>query len=367
MKIAVYTIALNEEQFVERWYEAHKDADYLLIADTGSTDKTVKAAKKLGINVVSISIKPWRFDDARNAAIALLPPDIDVCISVDMDEMLAEGWREDVEAKWRPEVTRGKFQYIWSHLDDGSNGITFWYDKLHSRHGYRWVHPVHEVLAPDRIEEVTEWFGFELHHWPDHTKSRGQYLPLLELSVKEDPNDPRNSHYYGRELMFYGKHDEAIAELQRHLDLPGSDWINERCASMRYMARCHKAKGDWYNALLWQRRAVAEAPNTREPWVELARTNYELGRWADCYSNATAALEIENKPNVYICEPEAWGEQPHDLAAIAAYRLGMLEKAVEHGTEAARLAPNDERIQINLKHYLEALDGHARIPSGGSV
>ena len=72
MKIAVYTIALNEEQFVERWYESAKEADYLLIADTGSTDGTVALAKSLGINVVEISIKPWRFDDARNASLACL-------------------------------------------------------------------------------------------------------------------------------------------------------------------------------------------------------------------------------------------------------------------------------------------------------
>ena len=37
MKIAVYTIALNEENFVKRWFESAKEADYLLIADTGST------------------------------------------------------------------------------------------------------------------------------------------------------------------------------------------------------------------------------------------------------------------------------------------------------------------------------------------
>ena len=48
MKVAVYAIALNEEQFVERWFESAKEADYLLIADTGSKDKTVNIAKKLG-------------------------------------------------------------------------------------------------------------------------------------------------------------------------------------------------------------------------------------------------------------------------------------------------------------------------------
>jgi hypothetical protein len=45
MKVAVYTIALNEEAFVQPWYESAKDADYLLIADTSSTDRTVELAK----------------------------------------------------------------------------------------------------------------------------------------------------------------------------------------------------------------------------------------------------------------------------------------------------------------------------------
>ena len=67
MKVAIYTIALNEEQFVKSWYDAAKDADYLMIADTGSTDRTVELARELGIVVHSIKVTPWRFDDARNA------------------------------------------------------------------------------------------------------------------------------------------------------------------------------------------------------------------------------------------------------------------------------------------------------------
>ena len=41
MKIVVYTIAKNEEKFVERWYKSMKEADELYVLDTGSTDKTV--------------------------------------------------------------------------------------------------------------------------------------------------------------------------------------------------------------------------------------------------------------------------------------------------------------------------------------
>ena len=83
-KVAVYTIALNEDKHVKRWFESAKEADVLLIADTGSKDKTAFLAKSLGISVFSIAVDPWRFDIARNAALALIPGDVDMCISMDM-------------------------------------------------------------------------------------------------------------------------------------------------------------------------------------------------------------------------------------------------------------------------------------------
>ena len=121
MKIAVYTIALNEAQFVERWFQSAKAADYLLIADTGSTDMTVKYAKNLGINVINIAIKPWRFDDARNAALAALPGDVTYAIALDMDEILIDGWREALEAV-DATVTRPRYKYTWSWKEDGTEG-----------------------------------------------------------------------------------------------------------------------------------------------------------------------------------------------------------------------------------------------------
>ncbi len=65
MKIAVYAIALNEEKHVMRWLEATKDADVRLVADTGSTDRTVKILQGApNVIVHQISVQPFRFDDA---------------------------------------------------------------------------------------------------------------------------------------------------------------------------------------------------------------------------------------------------------------------------------------------------------------
>lgn len=352
MKVAVYTIALNEEQFVLPWYESAKDADYLLIADTGSTDNTVQWARTFGIQVVPISVKPWRFDDARNAALAVLPADIDYCIALDMDEVLLPGWRKHLEDAFNSGATRPRYKYVWSWNPDGSEGLVYGGDKIHTRTGYRWKHPVHEVITPDRIQEVQHWTGLEIHHHPDATKSRGQYFPLLELSVKEDPNDDRNAFYFARELYFNGMLERATAEFKRHLALPTARWAPERAASYRYLAKC-----DPLDAVKYLYSAIREAPEFREPWVELAYVLYTKSDWEGCFEAASKALAITEKPLVYLNEADAWGSKPHDLLAISAYHLGKIDIAIEHGSIAAELSPEDPRLVSNLEFYRAAQNG----------
>ena len=114
MKICVYAISKNEAHFVKRFCESAKDADLILIADTGSDDGLPEQAQACGATVHHISITPWRFDLARNAALALIPRDMDVCISLDIDEVLQPGWREEIERVWKiGETTRLRYMFDW--------------------------------------------------------------------------------------------------------------------------------------------------------------------------------------------------------------------------------------------------------------
>lgn len=344
MKIAVYTISLNEDKHIKRWAESAKDADYRVLVDTGSTDNTVKIAKDAGCIVHHISVKPWRFDVARNEALALVPEDVDICVSLDADEVLMPGWRQHLESL-PPSVTRPRYKYVWSWNPDGSEGLTFLRDHIHKRHGYYWKHPVHEVLMP-KGEEVQAPCGLVVHHHPDPSKSRSQYLPLLELAVQEDPDDDRNRFYLGRELVFNNRGTEAAPHFLRHLEL--SKWDAERSSSMRYLANITGNKEHW---LL---RACAETPHRREPWVDLAMHYYDKHQWSLCLGASERALSIEQKPLEYLCEPEAWGERAHDLASIAAWNLDMKDAAMIHAKRAFRIAPHDNRIRGNLAMMLRA-------------
>lgn len=350
MRVAVYSIAKNESQFVSRWAESAKDADVVVLADTGSGDDTVAIAESCGVLVEKISVNPWRFDTARNKALDLLPRDIDFCIALDLDEILLPGWREKLEVAHRAGWTRPRYSYTWSWNEDGSPGLVYGGDKIHSRHGYRWKHPVHEVLVTNEVQEIQGWVGLEIHHHPDSSKSRGQYLPLLAMSVEEDPENDRNAFYYARELFYHSAHQQAADEFKRHLGLPQATWAPERAASMRFLAKCEPQKAE-----TWLLRACAEAPDRREPWVELAQHYYEKSKWEQCLSASLRALDIQDKPLEYLCEAHAWGDFPYDLAAISSYKLKMYEKAVEYGTHAVELS-NEHRLESNLFYYKKALE-----------
>jgi tetratricopeptide (TPR) repeat protein len=348
LKIAVYAISKNEEQFVKRFCESAKDADMILIADTGSTDDTIGLARECGAVVHNICIKPWRFDKARDAALALIPGYFDVCISLDLDEVLEPGWREEIERVWKEDTTRLRYKFDWGC------GISFYYEKIHHRHGYHWHHPCHEYPRPDlRTKEVYAYTDMLLvSHHPDPTKSRGQYLDLLKVSVLEDPSCPRNAFYYARELTFYRKWGEGIVALHKYLDNPKATWPNERCYAMRLLGQAYAELGQPQESLEWYIKATQEAPNTREPWVDLSKAYYDRKDWSNCYSAAKSALDIKHKELVYTCDPAVWGAKPYDLAAIAAWNLGMTDEAKMHGSVAVEYEPNNERLVSNLRYYM---------------
>lgn len=349
MKIIIYAICKNEAQFAERFMASCSEADGVYILDTGSTDGTPELLRALGAIVYEQTITPWRFDAARNASLALLPEDADICICLDLDEVLGDGWREALEAAWTSGVTRARYTYVWSHTPDGGDGVTFYADKIHARHGYHWAHPVHEVLATDWPENSVTIPALRIDHWPDDSKSRGQYLPLLELSVQEKPDDDRNMHYLGREYMFHGRWGDAIATLMRHLAMPSATWKAERAASMRYIARCCDALGDWQSAAHWLERAAEEAPTQREAPYTLAMLYYRREDWPLCRYWAMRTLHITARDNNYMTEPEVWGAEPYDLMAIASWRLGQHEDAVRAAEQALELEPDNERLRENLR------------------
>ena len=352
MKIIVYAISKNEEKFVKRWVNSMNEADEIYVLDTGSTDKTVEKLKDLKVNVKQEIINPFRFDIARNKSLELVPKDVDICVCTDLDEVFEKGWRKKIEENWNNNVTRMKYNYNW-HFDENKNpSITYYLNKIHTRNDYTWIYPVHEVLkyTKNKPENIIIVNDILLNHYPDKNKSRANYLPLLELAYKENKDD-RTLHYLGREYMYYNENDKAIKMLKKHINSKTSTWKDERCASMRFIARCNKRKNDIKNALKWYEKAINEAPHLRDPYIEKALLEYNEKNYNNVIYLCNKALDIKENTKTYINEPFSYDHTIYDLLSLCYYYKNNKDLALYYIDKAIEINSNLERLKTNKEIF----------------
>ncbi len=348
-KICVYAICKNEEKNTYKWFDSMREADYVCVLDTGSTDNSVNILKNLGVIVESKVIDPFRFDIARNESLKLIPKDTDICVCTDLDEVFIPGWRSELEKVWNKNTNRVQYTYNWK-LEDNKPVISFLYDKIHSNGDYIWTHPVHETLKYLKDNEkynICE--NIILNHYPDISKSRDNYLKLLELSVAEDPLDDRNMHYLGREYMYYKMYNEAIDTLIKHLLLKSATWKDERSASKRFIGRCYMNLNRINEARIWYNMAILEAPYLRDPYVELAFLEYEDKNYNKVIELLNSADNIKLHNKTYINESFSWDHTIYDLLSISYYNIKNYKNSLLNINKALELSPNNERLLKNKK------------------
>ena len=363
LPVFVCSIAKNEEKHVRRWAESAKDADAIYLLDTGSSDKTVQIAKECGVIVFEKTYDDWSFAVARNDLRNMLPEQDAWLVNLDLDELFVEGWRPLLDVV-PLDVNRPRYDYDWNWTQpvfkvDGeydieapratnSVGLSYRGDKIVRRHSHKWVNRVHEVNVAVE-EERQGWTGLRIQHFADNSKTRSSYLPLLLLDVEENPENDRNTYYAARELMYYGRTEESIALFKKHLLLKSATWDAERAFSMRYIAK--QSPVGSYEREQWLLRAVAEWGHGRECWVELAQHYQDTKNWVGMYDAVNRALSITNRGDLYLTEAVMWGWTPHDLCALAAAQMDMMNIAVTQGQIALSMAPDDERMKNNLYFY----------------
>src|ERR1017187_5489722 len=145
MKITATIITLNEERNIARAIESLRCCDEIVILDSGSTDRTVELAEKLGARVVEAG---WRgYAGQKNAA--AMQASNDWILSLDADEALSEG----LEAE------------IWSLKKSGPRFDGYTMPRLANYLG-KWI--LHSGWYPDRKVRLydrrkAKWVGDFVH------------------------------------------------------------------------------------------------------------------------------------------------------------------------------------------------------------
>lgn len=329
MKIVIYSICKNEEKFASRFAESAKDADSIIICDTGSNDETKNVLKKYpNIKIIDINVSPFRFDVARNIALDNVPDDADIVVSADLDDIFLPNWRKIIEDNWiKGETTMLNYPYIhaWEDVEQTIPRITILGFKIHCPLTYTWQYPIHEILTAKEGKKINEKIINEqiLVHRPDWTKEeRSTRLDIFKNFFDEYKNDVRVSYLFGRELFFHNRYKEALEKLKDYLDINkkyNDTYINEdhpstRASACRMIAHCliHLKKNP-NEILVWFIRSVSESPSEREPWMWLAWAWAMVGDGFSAYAAAQRGVQITNELLSVEKEGRCWGQQAIEL------------------------------------------------------
>jgi tetratricopeptide (TPR) repeat protein len=194
MRLSAALIVKNEERFLAGCLASLRGlTDQVVVLDTGSTDRTVALAGEAGAEVHRREPRgPFRFDEARNAALDLCSGDW--ILYIDADERVAAGSRAALERElsdprclaarlpFRPRV--GQTPYLETRL-------------FRNRPELRFRGAIHETILPALGELLERGLGhvgeasLELVHLGyegDLTHKYRRNLPLLREAVEADPH-----------------------------------------------------------------------------------------------------------------------------------------------------------------------------------
>lgn len=182
LKLAVYAICKNETEHIESWLKSVQEADYICVLDTGSTDGTYEFLQKQSNVILRREIiEPFRFDVARNKSLELVPEDVDICLPLDIDQLMTPEFANKLKASWRKSYKKMTIpQYFKTTHRCGS-----W--MCHSRDA-RWKYPVYEQI--DAQTDAQCMNTMVVHDFTVNKASHDMYPELAELGVQENPIDP---------------------------------------------------------------------------------------------------------------------------------------------------------------------------------
>lgn len=332
MKICVYGLVHNGQQYCEQWIDHVKDADYIVVGDIGSSDDTVKILESYGVIVVDLSIvRPWRYDIARNALLTKIPDDCDVAIVCDLNQELQHSWRNIITENWISGTDKISCKI------QKTNGVHEWKYRIHSPKKYKWRRPIYEELESLLSEQIV--FVNDIIIKDKFDSKYGDEDDLLNSALIERPEDSEIIWRLGSFYAVQHRWNESIDIHKKNIQSSSS--LMYKSKSMISLSGLIQ-----HECLSWLLRSVAESPWNKDAWLELAQYYYNNCEWVQLVACASKALELCDYGLTY--QDTNWRCYVNDILSVAAWNANMKDLALKHSEIAAKLAPSDQRLQTNL-------------------
>lgn len=190
----------------------------------------------------------------------------------------------------------------------------------------------------------------KLEHFQNEKTNRSGYLRGLALDCYLHPENDRNSHYLGRELLWTGRPESAIEELKRHIGM--DKWPTERAQSMIFIGDAYKNLGEEEKIIHWYEKSWQLEPKRREAVMRLADHFYKKGDAQKVACYCAKALEIPES-GFYANDLALYTNVPHELMYWAKWQLGDIKGSKEHWNKAFNFQPHNDKYLHDARFYID--------------
>lgn len=351
MTISVCMIVKNEEDVLERCLNCVKQfADEIVIVDTGSTDATKDIAKNFTPNVYDFE---WveNFSAARNFSFEKATKDY--CMWLDADDIIDAQSIKELNALKKTLPADVNVVYMKYNTGfDASGNVTFSYfrERIIKRDaGMLWQGAVHEAIA-SRGRRVH--INTAVTHKKLKVKENGRNLRIYESEIsKGNELAPRDKFYFGRELFYHQRYEEAAVVLQEVIDTPHA-WLENRIEACRALYNVYLKMDEPQKGI----RALFSSLELDTPRAEICcdigthlfnNKNFKVAAfWYE-----TALTCVRNDSSGAFISPDCYGYLPHIQLSVCYHKLGNLEKAIMHNDEAGKIKPDNASYIHNKKFF----------------
>lgn len=238
--ISLCMIVKNEEDVLARCLKSAQEiADEIIIADTGSTDRTKEIARRFTDKVYDFE---WIDDFAAARNFAFSKATMQYMMWLDADDVIEDrGPFLKVKEELDPSVSVVMMKYDVAFDDAGAPTFSYYRERLVKRgEGFLWQGRVHEVIPP---RGKIEYSDAAVSHKKLHPGDPDRNLRIFEKMLSGGEGlDPRQQFYYGRELFYHERYDDAAAVFEAFLD-SGQGWTENCIDACRLLSQCCRAAG----------------------------------------------------------------------------------------------------------------------------
>lgn len=349
-------IVRNEEEVLARCLDSVKEiADEIIIVDTGSDDQTKEIASRYTDQVYDFS---WTYDFSAARNFSFSKASMDYQMWLDADDVIEKKDRDlliQMKKELKEDTDIVMLPYHVAFDQKGRPVMTYNRERLLKRsRGFIWQGAVHEAIVPaGKIVYLTAAVCHRKLHPSDPDRNLNIYEVMLE---REGIEDPRHQFYYGRELYYHERYEEASAVLESFLK-EGKGWVENNISACLTLSECLLKMGKKEEALL----ALFGSLRYDIPRPEICCA---IGDWfleqakidRLCFNQAVywylqAKEQITDVNTGAFVNPDCHDFIPDIQLCVCYDRMGDHEKALEYHEKAKKRKPDHPAVLYNDTYF----------------